>query len=103
MGFGDDADNLRYDMRSGQLLLGYGNGGLGLVDATGQKVGTIPLSSHPESFQIEEGGSRIFVNVPKEFAVAVVDRTKDAVISKDSSFRREAATQICGTCPREPG
>jgi ABC-type uncharacterized transport system permease subunit len=82
MGFGDDADNVRYDMRSGQLLLGYGNGGLGLVDATGQKVGTIPLSSHPESFQIEEGGSRIFVNVPKEFAVAVVDRTKDAVISK---------------------
>ena len=29
-----------------------------------------------------EGGSRIFVNVPKEFAVAVVDRTKDTVISK---------------------
>lgn len=80
--FGDDADNVRYDMRSGQLLVGYGNGGLGLVDATGQKVGTIPLSSHPESFQIEEGGSRIFVNVPKEFAVAVVDRTKDTVISK---------------------
>jgi DNA-binding beta-propeller fold protein YncE len=80
--FGDDADNVRYDVRSGQVLVGYGNGGLGLVDATGQKVGRIPLSSHPESFQIEEGGSRIFVNVPKESAVAVVDRTKDAVTSK---------------------
>jgi DNA-binding beta-propeller fold protein YncE len=80
--FGDDADNVRYEARSGQVLVGYGNGGLGLVSATGQKVGKVPLSSHPESFQIEEDGSRIFVNLPKESAVAVVDRTKDAVISK---------------------
>jgi DNA-binding beta-propeller fold protein YncE len=80
--FGDDADNLRYDGRSGQILVGFGSGGLGLVDASGQKVGTMPLSSHPESFQIEESGSRIFVNVPREFAVAVVDRTKHTVIAK---------------------
>jgi len=32
-------------------------------------VTTIPLNSHPESFQLEEGDPRIFVNVPKEFAV----------------------------------
>jgi ABC-type uncharacterized transport system permease subunit len=68
--------------RSGQILVGFGSGGLGLVDASGQKVGTMPLSSHPESFQIEESGSRIFVNVPREFAVAVVDRTKHTVIAK---------------------
>jgi len=80
--FGDDADNVRYDGRSGQILVGFGSGGLGLVDASGQKVGAIPLSSHPESFQIEEEGSRIFVNVPREFAVAVVDRTKHTVIAK---------------------
>jgi DNA-binding beta-propeller fold protein YncE len=80
--FGDDADNVRYEARSGHVLVGYGNGGLGLVDASGQKVGTIPLNSHPESFQLEEGDSRIFVNVPKEFAVAVVDRTKHTVIAK---------------------
>jgi len=54
--FGNDADNVRYDGRSGQILVGFGSGGLGLVDASGQKVGTIPLSSHPESFQFEEGG-----------------------------------------------
>ena len=105
--FGDDADNVRYDVRSGQVLVGYGNGGLGLVDATGQKVGTIPLSSHPESFQIEEGGSRIFVNVPKESAVAVVDRTRDAVASKwglDWSFANypmaldEADKRLCVGC-----
>src|SRR5690349_7622088 len=75
-------DNVRYDGRSGQILVGFGSGGLGLLDASGQKVGTTPLSSHPESFQVEEEGSRIFVNVPKEFAVAVVDRLKHMVIAK---------------------
>jgi hypothetical protein len=73
---------VRYDGHSDQVFVGFGSGGLGLVDASGQKVGTIPLSSHPESFQLEEGGSRIFVNVPKEAAVAVVDRTKHTVIAK---------------------
>jgi DNA-binding beta-propeller fold protein YncE len=80
--FGADADNVRYDSHSGQILVGFGSGGLGLVDASGQKVATIPLKSHPESFQLEEGNSRIFVNVPKESAVAVVDRTKHTVIVK---------------------
>lgn len=79
---GEDADNVRYDGRSRQILVGFGSGELALVDASGQKVGTIPLSSHPESFQLEEEGSRIFVNVPKESAVAVVDRTKHTVIAK---------------------
>jgi DNA-binding beta-propeller fold protein YncE len=80
--FGADADNVRYDGHSGQILVGFGSGGLGLVDASGQKVATIPLNSHPESFQLEEDDPRIFVNVPKEFAVAVVDRTKHTVIAK---------------------
>ena len=80
--FGEDADNVRYDGSSRQILVGFGSGELALVDASGQKVGTIPLSSHPESFQLEEEGSRIFVNVPKESAVAVVDRTKHTVIAK---------------------
>jgi hypothetical protein len=57
---GDDTDNVRYDAHSGQILVGFRSGGLGLVDASGQKVRTIPLSSHPESFQPEESGSRIF-------------------------------------------
>jgi uncharacterized protein (AIM24 family) len=54
---GDDADNVRYDAHSGQILVGFGSGGLDLVDASGQKVATIPLSSHPESFQLAEGDS----------------------------------------------
>ena len=36
--FGADADNVRYDGHSGQILVGFGSGGLGLVDASGQKT-----------------------------------------------------------------
>jgi DNA-binding beta-propeller fold protein YncE len=79
--FGDDADNVRYDENTSQIWVGYGNGGLGNV-VDGEKAGEIPLGSHPESFQLEHNGSRIFVNVPKEFGVAIVDRTKHAVVSK---------------------
>jgi ABC-type uncharacterized transport system permease subunit len=46
------------------------------------KVGEIALDSHPESFQLEQSGRQVFVDVPKEFGVAVVDRRKRAVISK---------------------
>jgi len=79
--FGDDADNVRYDENTSQIWVGYGSGGLGVVEE-GTKAGEIPLGSHPESFQLEHSGSRVFVNVPKEFGVAVVDRKKDAVVSK---------------------
>jgi hypothetical protein len=78
--FGADADTVRYDGHSSQIFVGFGSGGLGLVDASGQKGATISLNSHPESFQLEEGNSRIFVNVPKEFAV--VDRVKHMVNAK---------------------
>src|SRR6516164_9811193 len=80
--FGADADNVRYDGHSSRIFVGFGSGGLGLVDGSGQKVATISLNSHPESFQLEEGNSRIFVNLPKEFAVAVVDRAKHMVIAE---------------------
>src|SRR6516162_7572142 len=79
--FGDDADNVRYDVKTRQIWVGYGSGDLGVVAAT-EKAGEIALGSHPESFQLEHTGSRVFVNVPKEFGVAVVDRAKHAVISK---------------------
>jgi DNA-binding beta-propeller fold protein YncE len=78
--FGSDADNIRG--YSDKIVVGFGSGGLGFVDASGQNVARISLSSHPESFQIEESGPRIFVNVPKESGVVVVDRTKRAITAK---------------------
>jgi hypothetical protein len=80
--FGDDADNVRYDENANQIWVGYGGGALGIVAASGAKAGNTALGSHPESFQLERGGSRAYVNVPKEGAVVVVDRMKRSVISK---------------------
>ncbi|MGA8659608.1 MAG: hypothetical protein WB586_26085 [Chthoniobacterales bacterium] len=80
--FGDDADNVRHDPRSGNIWVGYGNGGIGIVNAPGQKVGSVALGAHPESFQLEEKGDRVYVNVPKQFGVAVVDRNKGTVVAK---------------------
>jgi DNA-binding beta-propeller fold protein YncE len=80
--FGDDADNLRMDPESGEVWVGFGNGAIGIIDSSGQKVGTISLGSHPESFQFDEAADRFYVNVPKQLGVAVIDWKKRAVIAK---------------------
>jgi DNA-binding beta-propeller fold protein YncE len=73
---GDDADNIRVDARAHQVVIGYGKGALAIVDAgSAQKTGGIHLPAHPESFQLEKAGPRIFVNVPDARQVAVVDRS----------------------------
>jgi DNA-binding beta-propeller fold protein YncE len=80
--FGDDADNLRLDPKSGDICVGFGNGGIGIIDSSNQKVGTIALGSHPESFQFDPSLDRVYVNIPKQLGVAVIDRTKRLVVAK---------------------
>lgn len=72
---GDDADNIRLDIPANQIVVGYGSGGLAVIDtASFRKTADIPLSVHPEGFQLDPGGNRIFVNLPKAQAIGVVDR-----------------------------
>lgn len=78
----DDADNVRFDVKSGLTYVGYGSGALAVVETGTMKLGSsILLAAHPESFQLEKAGSRIFVNVPDAKQVAVVDREKQTVIA----------------------
>ena len=80
--FEDDADNVRYDSAAKRIYVGFGNGGLGVLDAgSGRNLGRIKLSGHPEAFVLEKQGARIFVNVPTARHVAVVDRGKAEVIA----------------------
>jgi DNA-binding beta-propeller fold protein YncE len=73
---GDDADNVRVDSRTSQVLVGYGGGAIAVLDAaSGAKTGDIRLPGHPESFQLEPNGARIFVNVPDAQQIAVIDWT----------------------------
>src|SRR5215218_2612032 len=80
---GDDPDNVRYDATTGYAYVGYGTGNssaLGIIDVrTGTKVAHITLSGHPESFQLQSEGPRMFVNVPTAGHIAVVDRDKESV------------------------
>jgi DNA-binding beta-propeller fold protein YncE len=80
--FGDDADNVRFDRQASEIWVGYGSGGIGIIDSIAQKVGTVSLGSHPESFQFDQTTDRVYVNVPKELGVAVVDRKTRSVIAK---------------------
>jgi DNA-binding beta-propeller fold protein YncE len=69
---GDDADNLRYDPQSRHILVGYASGGIASFDADLRQAWNVRLAVHPESFQIEPHGSRIFVNLPQSASVAVL-------------------------------
>jgi DNA-binding beta-propeller fold protein YncE len=81
--FSGDADNVRYDARAKHVYVGYASGALGVVDVkSGRKIGNVELAGHPESFQLEKSGSRIFVNVPTAQHLAVVDRGSLSVKDK---------------------
>jgi DNA-binding beta-propeller fold protein YncE len=72
---GEDSDNLRYDPVVKRLFVGFGGGALASISpADGKVVAQVKLAGHPESFQLERSGSRVFVNVPSADQIAVVDR-----------------------------
>src|SRR5947208_17153683 len=82
MKFSDDSYNIRYDAAARRIYIGYGSGGLGIIEAaTGDQLGEIKLEGHPESFQLEKSGPRIFVNIPTSQKIVVVDREKRATIT----------------------
>jgi len=91
--FPDDADNIRYDARSKQVIVGYAGakhlrkreeatGGLGFLDTNGKLIREIVIDAHPESFRLEEKGTRLFVNVPDKQEIEVVDLAKSAVVAR---------------------
>jgi DNA-binding beta-propeller fold protein YncE len=81
--FKDDADNVRYDDAAKKIYVGFGSGGIAIVNAPdGKQIGSIKLSAHPEAFELEKNGRRIFVNVPNSRHVAVIDREKGEVVAK---------------------
>src|SRR4051812_37381684 len=94
--FYNDADNIRYDNVSKLIYVGYGDGGIGIINATDNKLlKEIKLSSHPESFQIEKNedvdnnkssgnklGKRIFVNTPEDNSISIIDLELGIVSSR---------------------
>ncbi len=82
--FGEDPDNLRYDEVSKTVFVGFGedDGGIAMIDPrTDARVGQVyKTEGHPESFQVEATGGRIYVNVPDAGnVVESIDRKTGAV------------------------
>jgi hypothetical protein len=78
-----DADNIRYDVASHYLYVGYGNGGIAVIDANSMKqIADIPLDDHPESFQISKKLNRIYINVPDANEIEVADLLTYKVVAK---------------------
>jgi DNA-binding beta-propeller fold protein YncE len=79
---GNDSDNVRYDQAAHRLFVGFGAGALAAINpGDGRLLGEAKLAGHPESFQLERSGSRVFVNVPDADQIAVVERTAMKVIA----------------------
>src|SRR5438132_11890443 len=67
------------DAPRNRVLVGYGKGALAIIDpATRTKAADIRLKGHPEGFQIDEIGTRVFVNVPDARDIEVVDLASEA-------------------------
>ena len=71
-----DPDNLRYDAAANKVYLGYGDGAIAIIDpVTNRKLPTeYKFEGHPEGFQLEAKGTRIFVNIADTKNIHVIDR-----------------------------
>src|SRR2546421_6299749 len=86
-----DADNLRFDPAAKLAFLGHGDGSIGVIDPVAAKIiAAVKVAGHPESFQLEKAGTRIFINVPDAKQVAVVDREKHSLIATWSMEKFQA-------------
>lgn len=71
---GDDADNIRVDPRDGSFVVGYGRGGLAVLDpVSGARRMDVRLPAHPEGFQLDPDRPRAYVNLPDPRQVVAVD------------------------------
>jgi DNA-binding beta-propeller fold protein YncE len=72
--FDDDADDVRYDVDADKIYVGYGSGGIAIIDAANHKqVGNIILPAHPESFQLDAKANKLWVNLPGSGMIGMAD------------------------------
>jgi len=83
LNLGSDADDVRYDENSDKIFVGYGEGGIAIIDAETKKLITdIKLPAHPESFQLNTREGKIWINLPDAGMIAVADIKTGAVTAK---------------------
>jgi len=82
-GEGSDPDNLRYDASAKKIYLGYGDGAIAAIDpVTNKRLPTeYKFEGHPEGFQLETKGPRIFVNVADAKNIQVINRSNGKMVA----------------------
>lgn len=84
LSLGDDADDVRIDPRNGHVVVGYGSGGLAVMDpAAHQVISRLLLPGHPEGFSLL--GSKAFVNIPDRGAIVTADLDTGAITASSST------------------
>lgn len=88
LSLGDDADDVRMDSRNGHAVIGYGSGGLAVIDMAEHRVlSRLALPGHPEGFSL--AGAKAFINIPDRGAIVVGDLDQGAVSdSWSTAFQR---------------
>ncbi|GAC1300624.1 MAG: hypothetical protein NVSMB24_01630 [Mucilaginibacter sp.] len=83
----DDADDVRYDAETDKIYVGYGSGGIAILDAASHKqVGDIKFPAHPESFQLDTKTNKLWVNLPGSGMIGVCDLKQLKLIAKWSKL-----------------
>ncbi len=97
--FKDDADNVRYDDATKKVYVGFGSGGIAVVNAPdGKQIGSIKLSAHPEAFELvgcRMPSKLVVLNTDSGDVVAKIDISGDP----DDVFydrKRHRIYAICG-------
>lgn len=71
---GGDADDTRLDTRNDRVVIGYGSGGLAVIDPSNPaKFMEIALPAHPEGFVLTPENGRAYVNVPGAREIDAID------------------------------
>ncbi len=79
--FTDDADNVRYHPRTRMVYVAHAEKGLGVIDGQAlEKKADINLPGSAESFQLESGRPRLYLNIPSPTQVVVIDTDKNEVV-----------------------
>lgn len=88
LNLGDDADNVRVDIRNGHVIVGYGGGALAVIDsATHRLLSTLKLADHPEGFRL--AGGKAIINIPDRGSIVLADIDAGAVTATWSTGMRK--------------
>ena len=89
---GEDADNVRVDVATNTVFVGYGAGALAVIDpATARKTGDIRLAAHPDGMIASDIGAEL--DIPPSTRSHHLEKLNAALATR--RFQPQAIVQVC--------